>query len=131
MDRERALAAGVRVSLGSDVAGGPDRSMVRVARGMIETGKQVGQSKTASHWADTRCYAPEAWWQITMGNAETIGLRQTGRLEAGGWGNIVVIKPGTAWMGSIDPLAAVLYGWDDRWIEATLAGGAVGYRKDE
>ncbi len=36
MDRARALAAGVRVSLGSDVAGGPDRSMVRVAQvGMI------------------------------------------------------------------------------------------------
>src|SRR5437762_3329725 len=43
MDQGRALGAGVSVSLGSDVAGGPDRSMVRVARGMIETGKQVRQ----------------------------------------------------------------------------------------
>jgi guanine deaminase len=128
MDRARALAAGVRVSLGSDVAGGPDRSMVRVARGMIETGKQVRKAREPGA---ARCDASEAWWQITAGNAEAIGLGETGRLRPGAWGDIAVIKPGTAWMGSVDPLAATLYGWDDRWIEATLAAGAVGYRKEE
>jgi guanine deaminase len=119
MDRKKTLDAGVRISLGSDVAGGPDRSMVRVATGMIETAKQL------EHVPPT---AAECWWQITAGNAAAIGLIQTGRLEAGTWADIVVIKPSPTWVASIDPLSTVLYGWDDRWVEATFVAGRPQYR---
>jgi guanine deaminase len=134
MDRAAALGAGVRVSLGTDVAAGPDRSMVRVARGMMETAKQVARARDgkgregSAHRAEARCHASEAWWQITAGNAAAIGLTDTGVLAPGMWGDVVVIKPGrtpggATWLGSADPLAAVLWGWDDRWIEAVFAGG--------
>jgi guanine deaminase len=138
MSRGRALKAGVKVSLGSDVAGGPDRSMVRVARGMIETAKQIkhgngsGPPEGAAGEEVQRRGVPsaaEAWWQITAGNADAIGLGQTGRLEVGAWADVVVVKPGPTWMGTMDPLSTVLWGWDDRWIEVTLAGGSLGYRK--
>jgi guanine deaminase len=138
MNLGRTLQAGVPASLGSDVAGGPDRSMVRVARAMIETAKQVkqGAASTPSDratdeevWARGAPDAREAWWQITMGNADSIGLDGAGRISPGAWADLVVIKPSSTWMGSVDPLAAVLWGWDDRWIEATLASGRLGYRK--
>jgi guanine deaminase len=124
MDRARALAAGVRVSLGSDVAGGPDRSMVRVARGMLDTAKQVRRGKDEPRSVPG---ASECWWQITAGNADAIGLVESGRLEPGMWGNVAVIRPREGWMESVDPLAAALYAWDDRWIEAVLAGGKVAW----
>lgn len=37
--------------------------------------------------------------------------------------DVVLVRPDTAWMEAVDPLAAVLYGWDDRWLERTWAGG--------
>jgi guanine deaminase len=138
MDCAAALAAGVRVALGTDVAGGPDRSMVRVARGMMETAKQVGRARVSvgkeEHRAGARCHAAETWWQITAGNAAAIGLADTGILATGMWGDVVVIRPGATpggakWLESPDPLSALMWGWDDRWIEATLVTGRVGYRR--
>jgi cytosine/adenosine deaminase-related metal-dependent hydrolase len=103
---------------------------------MIETAKQIkhgGARGPAEDDDEARRRgvpsAAEAWWQVTAGNAEAIGLTETGRLEAGAWADLVVVRPGSTWMGSVDPLAAVLWGWDDRWVEATLAGGSVGYRR--
>jgi guanine deaminase len=134
MDRARALAAGVRASLGSDVAAGPDRSMIRVARAMIDTAKQVRQGRGANPTpkgsGEHRGIpdAAECWWQVTAGNADAMGLAETGRLGTGMWADLAVIRPAHAWLRSPDPLAAVLYAWDDRWLEATLVGGRIGYR---
>ncbi|MFT5422487.1 MAG: guanine deaminase [Phycisphaerales bacterium] len=117
-DRLGVREAGVLASLGSDCAGGPDRSMVRVARAMIETAKnRAADPATAS----------EAWWQITAGNAEVLGWSQTGRLEAGCEADLLVIEPNIRWSDTPDPLGTLLYGWDDRWLSRAVVNGAVVY----
>lgn len=130
MDRSRYLNAGLRISLGSDVAGGPDPCMVRVARAMIETAKTRRMAD-----GTTRVPMPgEAWRQITLGNAEAIGWHDAGRLDAGAAADVLVIDPrigereGFAqpnWTRSPDPLSLLMYGWDERWITGRVVGGRV------
>lgn len=117
-DRALLRQSGVRVSLGSDVAGGPDRSMVRVGRAMIETAKNRGAPPPLP---------AEAWWQITQGNAEILGWKEVGSLYAGTEADLLVIRPTAGWTDSPDPLGALLYGWDDRWLVKTLVDGQVVY----
>lgn len=115
-DRIGVRDAGVLASLGSDVAGGPDRSMVRVARAMIETAKNRKAAPAG---------AAEAWWQITAGNAQVLGWGETGRLEARCEADLLVIEPNIRWSDTPDPLGTLLYGWDDRWLSRTVVNGAV------
>jgi len=125
MNWDRTAASGIRVSLGTDVAGGPDRSMVRVARAMLEnrvarrclSGRDEPDSSGGS--------ASRAWWQITRGNAETLGLRDIGHLAPGARADIVVIRPDLPAASAGDPLGPIVYAWDDRWIEAVLIAGRV------
>ncbi|HYE63155.1 MAG TPA: amidohydrolase family protein [Phycisphaerales bacterium] len=116
MDRERTLRSGALMALGSDVAGGPDRSMVRVARAMLETQRQLGYHAKAG---------PAAWSQITRWNAALLGLSDTGELKPGNTADLLVIRPTTQWLSSHDPLSHLLYAWDDRWLRATITGGEV------
>mgnify|MGYP000865994739 CR=1 FL=1 len=111
--------AGVPIAIGSDIAGGNERSMVRVARAMIETAKRV---RLASGNGDVPSPA-EAWWSITGGNANAIGWSSTSRLAPGAEADILIVKPNIPWMRSPDPLGTLLYAWDDRWIESTLVRG--------
>lgn len=125
-DRAESLAAGVTVTLGSDVAGGPDRSMVRVAQAMIETAKNRG---------DTPPTASQAWYQITRGNAEALGWGGSGMqaagAETGGVGtlmpgteaDLLVIRPTIDWQHTEDPAGTLLYAWDDRWLDRTIIDG--------
>lgn len=115
MDREAHLRAGMRVAVGSDVAGGPDRSMVRVARAMMETARQLGSTGPT---------AAEAWWAITQGNARCLGLvPHVGTLASSRWADVVLIRPDIAWRATPDPLGSVLWGWDDRWVRRVWTGG--------
>jgi len=114
MDRAKAIAAGVRVSAGTDVAGGPDRSMVRVARAMIDTAKQVHASPPS---------AADCWWQITAGNADALGLADVGRIHPGAAADLLVVGPDIPWQGGLNPLSTLMYGWDDRWLKQTLLAG--------
>lgn len=123
--------ASVRVALGSDVAGGHEISMVRVARAMIETVKartisalERGQSPS------TRVpTAAEAFHAITAGNADALGLSDAGRLAVGHPADLLVIDPAIGpnaephWLDAPDPLGKLLYAWDDRWITHTLTQG--------
>ncbi len=120
MDRHMLDTAGVRQALGSDVAGGPDRSMVRVARAMLETAHQLGASGPD---------AGEAWWQITTGNADALGWGRSGRLAVGAEADIVVARPSPGWLDHPDPLSMLLHAWDDRWLETTIVGGRVAYEQ--
>jgi guanine deaminase len=123
-DRSAALSAGVKVTLGSDVAGGPDRSMVRVAQAMIETAKNRG---------DTPPTAAEAWWQITRGNAEALGWGGSknaaeasggvGTLRPGAEADLLIIRPTIDWQHTPDPAGTLLYAWDDRWLDRTIITG--------
>lgn len=132
MDWTALTRAGVRVSLGSDVAGGPDVCMVRVARMMVETAR--ARALLSSHPIDDLSpYVPCAgacWWQITRGNADALGLMDAGRIEEGCRADLVVLRPGAgssafpAWLEQPDPLAGLLYGFDERWIAEVWARGA-------
>lgn len=120
MDRAALRRDGVRLALGSDVAGGPDRSLVRVARAMIETAKGRG---------DTPPTAAECWRQITAGNADALGWRDSGRIAPTAWADLAVVTPDVPWRDAPDPFARLLYAWDDRWITATLAAGRPVYAR--
>ncbi|MDX9912340.1 MAG: amidohydrolase family protein [Phycisphaerales bacterium] len=121
------LTAGVRVALGSDVAGGPTPSMPLVARAMIEA---------AWRSSDAVLTPARAWWQITRGNALAIGATESGVLRAGAHADLVVIhpfagvwpEPQRSWMQHPDPLGAALFAWDPRWVRATIAAGVVRYQ---
>ncbi len=137
MDLASMRTAGVRMALGSDVAGGPDVCMVRVARAMLETARDralmVGTSRRVpSEGVPT---AADCWWQITRGNAEMLGMADAGRIEPGCRADLVVLTPADgpsatpAWLSQPDPLAALLYGFDERWIERVYARGQVAFRR--
>lgn len=115
MDLARHRAAGIPLAIGSDVAGGPDRSMVRVARAMLETARSLGNPNLS---------AADAWAMITRGNAARLGLDdRTGSIEPGRAADLVLVGPDTAWLSGPDPLGAALWGWDDRWIQRVWAAG--------
>ncbi|MCL4222673.1 MAG: amidohydrolase family protein [Phycisphaerales bacterium] len=118
MDRAATLAGGVRLALGSDVAGGPDRSMVRVARAMIETAWSLGHEAPS---------ARDCFHLITRGNAEALGWSNCGRLAPSFEADLVVIRPTITLDKHPDPLGALLHGWDDRWIQQTVVAGVVEY----
>lgn len=113
-DRATALSAGVKVALGSDVAGGPHRSVVRVARGMIDAAKTVGKTPPT---------AAECWWQITGGNVWAMGLGDVGRLAPKCVADTALWKPNIRWRDAAEPLSSLLYGWNDRWLKGVWAGG--------
>lgn len=111
MHRHDLLASNVGVCLGSDVGAGFERSMVRVARSMI---------LTAASWGKSVPTAGQAWWQITHGNASSIGIKDYG-INVGCEANLVIAKPTIPWRdGLVDPLARLMFAWDDRWIERVI-----------
>lgn len=110
---------GVPLVLGSDIAGGNERSMVRVARAMIETAKRV---RLSTGEGDVPTPA-EAWWSITGGNADALGWPSTSRLASGTEADILVVRPDIPWANTPDPLGTLLYAWDDRWMSGVLVQG--------
>ncbi|TWT40791.1 amidohydrolase family protein [Botrimarina hoheduenensis] len=109
----------LRVSLGSDIGGGYERSMVRVARAMIETAAAVGESFPT---------AKQAWSQITAGNASAAGLRDAGVLCEGAPADLLLIEPDVPWQTlPVDPLATLLWSWDDRWLQGVWLRGQRSY----
>lgn len=118
MDRAATLNSTVRLALGSDVAGGPDRSMVRVARAMVETAWSLGHDAPS---------ARDCFHLITRGNAEALGWKTCGHIAPGFDADLVVTRPTLLLVDHPDPLGALLHAWDDRWIEQTIISGAVEY----
>lgn len=125
MDLAAHRGAGLSVALGSDVAGGPDRSMVRVARGALDTARRLGRPSPGAAWA---------WWQITRGNCAAMGLEGAGTLSPGSDADVLVITPDIGWQAVLHrdgveaALAMLLYAWDDRWLDATVVGGRIATR---
>ena len=120
MNRANHLKAGLRVALGSDIGGGYHRSMVRVAQEMISAAAILGNEPTNT---------AEAWWQITLGNADTLGWTNVGRIELDAEASFVVAKPDITWRNFPDPLGALLFAWDDRWIDSTISLGKSVYQR--
>ncbi|MGL5095595.1 MAG: amidohydrolase family protein, partial [Planctomycetia bacterium] len=118
MDRWALVEIGVEVVLGSDVGAGYERSMARVARAMIDAAKHLNRPAPS---------AAEAWRRITTGNADAVGWSNVGRLAVGADADLVLLRPDLDWRSAADPLARLLYSYDDRWLMATLAAGRVVY----
>lgn len=115
MNRAALAQNDVRLALGSDIGAGYERSMVRVARAMIESAATLGENVPCS---------ATAWHAITAGNADALGWKDAGRLKVGSPADIVVVEPDIPWLDSpADPLASLLFAWDDRWITRTLLQG--------
>ena len=120
MNRDAYVNADLNVALGTDIGGGYHKSMVRVAQEMISTAA-ILKNKPAS--------SEEAWWQITRGNADLVDWPDVGRIENSAEASLVITKPNINWREYPDPLGALLFGWDDRWIETTISLGEIVYRR--
>ena len=115
MDRQQRCEAGVRIAVGSDIGAGYHSSMVRVASAMIESAAMIG---------DIFPSAAQAWYCITAGNAELLGLDGVGRIEVGGSADLVIARPNIPWLsGGTDPLSMAMWSWDDRWIKEVVLRG--------
>ena len=113
MNRAALVEDRVSIALGSDIGAGYERSMVRVARAMIETAARIGQGIPS---------AAEAWYQITAGNADAMNWPDTGRISVGNAADLLVIQPDTPWLEcDVDPLAKLMWSWDDRWIRHRIS----------
>lgn len=114
-----------RLALGSDVAGGPDVSMVRVARAAREVLLNGGAAPDYDPLAP-----PRWWWQITAGNADTLGWEDAGRIAVGAASDLVVIEPDESWMRDTEWLRPLTYGWSDQWLAATICEGRVAWSRE-
>lgn len=121
MNRRQLMDAGATLSLGSDIGGGYERSMIRVARAMIEA---TFYATPGEHHAPS---AAEAWWQATAGNADAMGWPDTGRIQENAEADLVILRPDIPWQEAHDPLGMVLFAYDDRWVKRTIVNGEVAY----
>ncbi|MGP1273709.1 MAG: amidohydrolase family protein [Phycisphaerales bacterium] len=120
-DLTAARAHGVRVALGSDVAGGPDHAIPRVARAMIEVAK--ARSFTASNPADVFIPTPaEAWRQMTRGNALALGWQDAGELRVGSAADLLILRVPDDWHDE-HLLGRILYRWSSDLITDRVLGG--------
>ncbi|MFM9956640.1 MAG: amidohydrolase family protein [Phycisphaerales bacterium] len=116
---DKAREFGLRVALGSDIAGGPDVAMPRVARAMIETAKVRRMVRRAGE-PSVRIPTPaEAWSMITRENAEMLGWGDCGRLEVNATAALLVLRVPETWLDE-HLVGRLIYGWDASLIEARV-----------
>ncbi len=119
MNRAALLQSSVKLALGSDIGAGYERSMIRVARAMIEAASSLGESFPS---------AAEALWQITHGNALALGWPDRDRFSSDEQADVLVIQPNVVWLyGEVDPLSKLMFSWDDRWLKTTIVAGEASY----
>ncbi len=118
-DFDRAREHGVRVALGSDIAGGPDAAMPRVARAAIETAK-IRMLTGASP-----VYVPspaEVWRLITETNAAILGWPNAGVLREGAHADVLVLRVPESWFDE-HLVGRLIYNWSSDLIEARIIDG--------
>lgn len=129
MDYVAQRAAGVRMALGSSIAGGHDPFMPRVAVECLQTAKGLKM-----HAVPRRAYSvptpAEAWWVLTAGAAQALGLdRKIGSIDVGLEADCLVVRP-EPWLADLPPeqqVSALLYTIAPRQIEHVfIAGRRVG-----
>ena len=129
MDYHGHRASGIRLILGSSVAGGPDPFMPRVAVACLQTAK--GVKMHAVPRGGRRVPTPaEAWWLLTRGAAEALGMSdRIGAIEPGLEADCLVVRP-EPWIADLPPeqqVSALLYSISPRQIEHVfIAGRRVG-----
>ncbi len=118
---DTARAHAVRVALGSDVAGGPDIAMPRVARAMIEVAKARAMTSPTPDLVHVPTPA-EVWDIITRRNAELMGWPDAGRLEAGAAASLLVLRVPESWLDE-HLVGRLIYNWSPDLIEARIFDG--------
>lgn len=132
MNRASHLAANLKMTLGSDIGAGYERSMVRVGRAMIDAAMRLFSHQSPDGEKQAVPTAAEAWYQITTGNADAIGRRDIGRIQPDASADVLVIEPDLPWLPIDDvdqrcPLSTLMFCWDDRWIRQTYLQGSLKY----
>lgn len=129
MDYHAHRAAGIRMALGSSVAGGPEPFMPRVAVQCLQTAKAI-----KVHALPRGSYQvpppAEAWWVLTRGAAQALNLSdRIGSIEPGYEADLVVIRP-EKWIADLpadQQVSALLYTINQKQIEHVfIAGKRVG-----
>jgi cytosine/adenosine deaminase-related metal-dependent hydrolase len=129
MDYVAHRAAGVRMALGSSIAGGHDPFMPRVAVECLQTAKGVKMQARPRRPYPAPTPA-EAWWLLTCGAAQALGLdHKIGSIEPGFEADCLVVRP-EAWIAELPPeqqISALLYTIGPDQIEHVfIAGHRVG-----
>ncbi len=121
--------AGIPMALGSSIAAGPEPFMPQVAVACLQTAKtlKVHAIPRGSHAVPSPA---EAWWLLTKGAAEAIGLgKQIGSVEPGYEADCIVVRPEN-WINALpteQQISALLYTIRPRQIEHVfIAGRRVG-----
>lgn len=120
-DLTEARERGVRLALGSDVAGGPDHAMPRVARAMIE----VAKARSFAAPDPARVFIPtpaDAWRLMTRGNAQALGWEDAGELRVGAAADLLALRVPDDWHDE-HLLGRILYRWSSALIDARVLGG--------
>jgi guanine deaminase len=129
MDYVAHRSAGVRLALGSGIAGGHDPFMPRVAVNCLQTAKGLKM-----HAMPRRSYAApspaEAWWLLTRGAAEALSMGdRVGTIAPGYEADCLVVRP-EKWIADLPPeqqVSAMLYTLGPGQIEHVfIAGRRVG-----
>ena len=99
-------AGGARISLGSDIGAGYQRSIPAVAAAAMVNAGRLGNSMSAGR----------AWYLATTGGAAVLGI-DGHALATGAVADWIAIRPSVPWLvDGIDPLARLLFEWREHWI---------------
>lgn len=129
MDYTAHRAAGIKIALGSSIAGGPDPFMPRVAVEGLQTAKAI-KVHSLPRRSDPVPSPAEAWYALTAGGANAIGLGdQIGTIAAGYQADCLVVRP-EKWIKDLpsdQQVSALLYTLTPQQIEHVfIAGKRVG-----
>lgn len=125
-------AAGIRMALGSSIAGGFEPFMPRVAVEGLQTAKALRvHALPRREWGGGQSLAPaEAWWLLTTGGAAALSLGHLiGTIAQGFQADCLVVRP-EKWIADLpqdQQISALLYTLSPQQIEHVfIAGRRVG-----
>lgn len=125
MDYVAHRAAGIRIALGSSVAGGYEMFMPQVAVQCLNTAKTV-KVHALPRRSHTVPSPAEAWWLLTRGAAEALGMAdRIGSLEPGFDADLLVVRP-EPWIAQLpteQQVSALLYTLKPHQIEQVFVAG--------
>ncbi len=128
MDYAARRSAGIRVALGSSIAGGFEPFMPRVAVEGLLTAKAI-KIHSLPRRSGPAFTPAEAWWMLTAGGAAALGLDRVGKLARGHEADCLVVRP-EEWIADLPPeqqVSALLYTLNPQQIEHVfIAGRRVG-----